>query len=85
MDQLTRMQQQLDRMERTLSVLRKELMQEKKKETWVKAQVITELTGWDFNGMKKARENGYIQYKNTDGFWYLLESLHPVHIKKQLA
>jgi len=55
------------------------LLQEKKKpakETWVKVGIITSLTGWNNEGMRKARLNGLIDWKKTDsGFWYLLESL----------
>lgn len=71
--------ERLDRIERKLSML----MQEKKKETWVKAPVITGMTGWDGNKMRRARENGYIKFKKDNGcFFYDVESLHSVHIKQ---
>ena len=56
---------------------------EKKKETWVKSPLITSLTGWDKEGMRRARVNGYIQWrKDENGFWYLLESLNHIFFKK---
>jgi hypothetical protein len=80
---LDKIDKAIERIERKLSMLMQEQKQ-KKSETWVKASVITKLTGWNFNGMKKARENGYVQYKEDKetGFWYLVESLNPVHLKQ---
>ena len=47
------------------------------KETWVTAQEITRLTGWDGNGLRRARERNYLRYKQktAKSFVYLLESL----------
>lgn len=71
---------QLDRIERKLSML----MQERKKGGWVTAPVVAKLTGWDKYGLYKARQNGYVQYKKQDGkFLYDVESIHPIHFKKE--
>jgi hypothetical protein len=55
----------------------------KEKETWVKASIITDLTGWDNQGMRRAREHGYVKYKDdkVKGRVYLLESINEVHKK----
>lgn len=64
----------LTRIERMLS--------ESKKERWVKARIITGLTGWDNNKMRQARNGGAIKWKrDRDGIWYDLNSLHPNLIK----
>lgn len=77
---LTEILKKLDRMERKLSM---QMQEEKKSVTWVKANVITRITGWDRNGMSRARANGYVKYKKEgDVFWYNLDSVHPVHHKK---
>lgn len=72
--------ERLDRIERKLSML----MQEKKKETgWVKAPVITRLTGWDSNEMRAARRNGYVRFKEgPKGYLYDVDSLNQVHLKQ---
>lgn len=54
----------------------------RKSAKWVRASVITDLTGWDGQGMRRARENGSIEFeKRADGYWYDLNSLHPYLIK----
>lgn len=56
------------------------------KRTWVKVSVITELTGWRYKSLQKARENGLIRFKiEDDCFFYLLESIPEMFIKKGLA
>lgn len=47
------------------------------KQTWVTAQEISKLTGWDGNGLRRARERKYLEYKQrtAKSFVYLLESL----------
>ena len=34
------------------------------------------------NRLRTDKENGYVQFKEKDGFWYLLDSIHPKHLKK---
>lgn len=47
-----------------------------KKQTWVKVSIITALTNWSKEDMRKARENGLVKFKVEDGsFKYLLESI----------
>lgn len=48
---------------------------------WVRASVITSLTGWTNQKMRQARENGYIEYKEEDGLWYNLTSLNEKFLK----
>lgn len=56
---------------------------EEKKSHWVKASVIKKATGWDYEGMRKAREHGYVKYKKENGgFFYDLSSIHEIHHKK---
>lgn len=52
---------------------------------WVRSTVITELTGWDNQKMRRARENSTITFKKDNGglYWYDLNSLHPYLLKKQ--
>lgn len=47
------------------------------KQTWVTAQEISKLTGWDGNALRRARERKYLEYKQrtAKSFVYLLESL----------
>ena len=33
------------------------------KQTWVTAQEISKLTGWDGNALRRARERKYLEYK----------------------
>jgi hypothetical protein len=73
---------ELEERVKKLERLVKELTTQKK--TWVKSPVITKLTGWDQEGMRVARRNGYVKWeKKKDGFWYLLESINEVFIKKE--
>lgn len=54
-----------------------------KTKTWVKAGKIMELTGWSHEGMRKAREQGLVQFTKENGFWYLIESINPMFLKEQ--
>lgn len=63
------------------------LLQERnnQKKTWVGSSVITEMTGWDFEGMRKARRNNIIQTRGEGKkIQYLLESLPEVFIKNTI-
>jgi hypothetical protein len=57
----------------------------RKTQTWVKASVIMEVTGWDKKDMYKARQQNLIKWKKENGFYYLLESIPEIFIKKQTA
>lgn len=73
----------LARIERKINQIIK-LLEQKQKPMWVKASVITGLTGWTKDKMNKARENGYIDWKKDEetGFWYDLHSLSEKFIKR---
>ena len=72
---LTRLEKRLERIERHLNV--------KPKSTWVKISIIQDLTGWDKEGMRKARINGLVkQRRGSNGIEYLLESINPIFLKK---
>lgn len=61
------------------------LLNKPKKETWVKAGIITDLTGWKGKKLSEARKEKLIQVKEvgtgTGKYVYLIESLNPVFIK----
>jgi hypothetical protein len=70
---------QLDRIERKLDLL----LSEKRKKKLVKATVITELTGWDANRMRKARRNNDLHWEKKDGsIVYDLNSLDKKFLKQ---
>lgn len=55
-----------------------------KKETWVNASVVSDVTGWQ--GKEKlrwARVNNLVRFDKEKG--YLLESINPMFIKKAEA
>lgn len=44
---------------------------------WVKASGITEITGWDFRKLEKARRYGQVRFeRRADGIWYDRTSIH---------
>lgn len=54
----------------------------KKGESWAKVGFVYELTGWDREKMRRAREQGLIRYKDTDqGRVYDLNSIPLQFIK----
>lgn len=69
-----------DRINEKLSLL----IEEKKKETWVSASWITDLTGWSKERMRIAREQGVVKYKKSkeQSYKYLLESIPQQFIKQ---
>lgn len=73
------LKQQLDRIERKLSVISSE-----KKKTWVKVGWVTDLTGWDREKMRQAREQGLVEFKDdaVKGRLYNIDSIPKVFIKK---
>ena len=64
----------LDRIDKKITFLLTKQMKET--QTWVKAPVITKLTGWNIQQMRAARKNNYVKFKKENGMWYLLESLN---------
>jgi hypothetical protein len=72
------LKRELDRINQKLTTL---LQERRPKPCWVRAKIIMQLTGWNGEEMRQARENGYIQYKEENGLWYDLESLPKVLIR----
>lgn len=57
-------------------------MLQKREEQWVKVSVIVQLTGWDKEALRRARNRGEIKYKkNKTGIWYDANSLLPIYKK----
>lgn len=73
-------EQRLQRIERMLS----ELLQEKRKTTWVNGKVIAELTGWDSNKLRSMREQGVLKFRRSGvkTIMYALESVPEQFILK---
>jgi len=67
-------EQHILRIDRKLTAL---LNKEKPKETWVMAEEIRTLTGWDAKTLRRARRLNYLSYRKrtAKSFVYLLESL----------
>lgn len=79
----------LETLERKIDNLTKAVRDSKPvpKRTWVSAGMIMELTGWNKERMRTARENGIIRFKEEDEngvrkIKYLLESIPELLIKK---
>jgi hypothetical protein len=55
-----------------------------RKETWVGPGWVTDITGWNYEKMRQAREGKIIEFKRSDGGGYLykLESIPEIFIKK---
>jgi hypothetical protein len=58
-----------------------------RKETWVSAGWVSDLTGWDREKLRQAREQNIVQVKRSSGggWLYKLESIPEQFIKKQTA
>lgn len=63
------------------------LAAQQRKDTWVTAHWITDLTGWDNEKMRQARDSKIIEFKRsqTGGYLYKLESIPEIFIKKQAS
>jgi hypothetical protein len=71
-ERISRLERTVDRIERMLKNMTP------KKEAWVGPTVITNLTGWDGEGMRRARRNGSVKYRRnpkTNGYQYLASSI----------
>ena len=65
----------LEKIDRRLAKLER-LMSRPEKRTYVKVGIIQELTGWNASFLRKARENGLVEFREQDGkFFYVLESV----------
>ena len=77
MTEVAALKQQLDRIERKLSVI----LGEQKKKSWVKAGDVMRVTGWNKEKLRQMRVNGLIEFKNDDGFFYNPDSIHKMFLK----
>lgn len=77
---IQRLETKIDRLDRKLAAI----AAEKKKGTWVKVGFVTDLTGWDREKLRQAREQGLVEFKEDAklGRVYNLESIPPMFIKK---
>jgi hypothetical protein len=69
---ISKLERAVDRLERIIQSMTP------RKETWVGPTVITNLTAWDGEGMRRARRNGSVKYRRnpkTNGYQYLASSI----------
>lgn len=79
---LEKLLKHVERIDHKLTVL----LNRPPKQTWVKVSAITEITGWNNEKMRRARENKMVQYRKAEkGFEYLIESIPEIFITKQTA
>jgi len=78
---LAEINRRLARIERKLSGL----LQTQKQLHWAKVGFVEELTGWDRDKMRRARDQGLVKWKDDPikGRLYLLESIPQLFIKRQ--
>lgn len=74
----------IESLHRELVQIKKMLAEKKESATWVKVGFIVEITGWNKEQMRRARQQGLIKYRRDPekGFIYSLESLPTMFIKK---
>lgn len=77
--------EQFERLHKKLNALATKILSEEQKETWVGPGWITDLTGWDYEKMRQARDSKIIEFKRSKGGGYLykLESIPEIFLKKQ--
>jgi hypothetical protein len=77
---LDTLQKVVERLERKVDLLN----EQRQKPKWVKASIVSSVTGWKQEKLRQAREKGYIKYetrkevkedKIVNAFWYDLNSL----------
>jgi hypothetical protein len=67
----------LQRIEKSLRALLLSLKQDPKA-IWVKVAFIQEVTGWNAERLRQARQQGIIKFKKiSEGMFYDVNSLHP--------
>lgn len=76
---LQRLEHKIDKLERLI----KSQQQAKSAGTWAGPSWITEITGWDKERLRQAREQSIIQFRRSKGggWEYKIDSLHPLLIK----
>ncbi|HTE27055.1 hypothetical protein [Flavitalea sp.] len=59
------------------------LIDQKNTQTWVSVSWVVDLTGWDNQRMRMAREQGIVKFKKADtgGYLYLIESIPKLFLK----
>lgn len=77
---IEQLKQQVARLERKINGL----IEEKRKQTWVKVGMVTALTGWNKRTLAQMRTAGIVKWKKDNGIWYLLESV-PREFYKQAS
>lgn len=76
----TEIKQEFERLNKKLNTI----MAAQKKETWIGVGFLTELTGWNGEKLRQARNQGLVKWKREGSrWWYLLESLPEVFIKSK--
>lgn len=65
----------------------KELVADRKKETWITPNWVFEVTGWTKLKLRQAREQGIIEFRKVKGneYEYKLESIPDIFIKQKQA
>jgi hypothetical protein len=71
----------LERINKKLTLL----IESKKKETWINANWLTDLTGWNGEKKRQAREQGLVKFKKTEtgSYLYLAESIPEIFLLKR--
>lgn len=84
MDRVSEIERIVKRMDNKLTML----LNRPKSETWVRAGIITDLTGWKGSRLTEAREKKHIEYRvvgSTSGkFEYNIESISPIFLKQHI-
>lgn len=65
----------------------KELVADRKRETWITPNWVLDVTGWDRLKLRQAREQGIVEYRKVKGkeYEYKLESIPEIFINKKQA
>lgn len=73
----------LDRIDKKLNAL----AAEQRQSTWAGPSWVTELTGWDKEKLRQARDQKIVEFKRSQGGGYLykLESIPEIFIKQKQA
>lgn len=73
----------IESIDRRLAKIERLLTEKKEKGVWVKVSFIMDITGWNAEQMRRARQQGLIKYRKDPekGFIYELESLPTMFVK----
>jgi hypothetical protein len=79
--QVEKIYKRLDRIDKKLNTL----LQDNRKQLWVKYSFIIQATGWSKEMLRRAREQMVVKYeRRVDGMWYDLYSIPQMFIKNNL-